>query len=90
MTSMPTGRRLAVPPWLRGLALLLLAHHAVAPAQTPVNHAPVETLQRGEYLAHAGDCVACHTQHDGQPFAGGLPMLTPFGNLYSPNITPDA
>jgi mono/diheme cytochrome c family protein len=48
-----------------------------------------QTIKRGEYLAHAGDCVACHTQHDGQPFAGGLPMVTPFGTLYSPNITPD-
>jgi mono/diheme cytochrome c family protein len=48
-----------------------------------------QTIKRGEYLAHAGDCIACHTQHDGQPFAGGLPMVTPFGTLYSPNITPD-
>lgn len=48
-----------------------------------------ETIKRGEYLAHAGDCIACHTKHDGAPFAGGLPMVTPFGTLYSPNITPD-
>jgi mono/diheme cytochrome c family protein len=48
-----------------------------------------ETIKRGEYLAHAGDCIACHTKHDGQPFTGGLPMVTPFGTLYSPNITPD-
>jgi mono/diheme cytochrome c family protein len=48
-----------------------------------------ETVQRGEYLAKAGDCIACHTKHDGQAFAGGLPMVTPFGTIYSPNITPD-
>ena len=48
-----------------------------------------ETIKRGEYLAHAGDCIACHTKHDGAPFAGGLAMVTPFGTLYSPNITPD-
>ena len=48
-----------------------------------------ETIKRGEYLAYAGDCIACHTKHDGAPFAGGLPMVTPFGTLYSPNITPD-
>jgi mono/diheme cytochrome c family protein len=48
-----------------------------------------ETINRGEYLAHASDCIACHTKHDGAPFAGGLPMVTPFGTLYSPNITPD-
>jgi mono/diheme cytochrome c family protein len=47
------------------------------------------TIKRGEYLAYAGDCVACHTKHDGLPFAGGLPIVTPFGTLYSPNITPD-
>ena len=48
-----------------------------------------DTTRRGEYLAHAGDCIACHTKHDGAPFAGGLAMVTPFGTLYSPNITPD-
>jgi mono/diheme cytochrome c family protein len=46
-------------------------------------------LSRGEYLAHIGDCVACHTKHGGDPFAGGFAMPTPFGTLYSPNITPD-
>ena len=48
-----------------------------------------ETIRRGAYLAHVGDCIACHTKHGGTPFAGGLPMVTPFGTLYSPNITPD-
>lgn len=48
-----------------------------------------ETIQRGKYLAQAGDCIACHTKHDGPPFAGGLPIVTPFGTIYSPNITPD-
>jgi mono/diheme cytochrome c family protein len=43
----------------------------------------------GEYLARAGDCVACHTARGGEPFAGGLEMKTPFGTLYTPNITPD-
>lgn len=46
-------------------------------------------LQRGAYLARAGDCVACHTAAGGQPFAGGLAMQTPFGTIYSTNITPD-
>lgn len=46
-------------------------------------------IQRGEYLARAGDCVACHTKAGGQPFAGGLSMATPIGNIYSTNITPD-
>ena len=48
-----------------------------------------QTIARGEYLARAGDCVACHSQQSGKPFAGGRAMATPFGNFYVPNITPD-
>lgn len=48
-----------------------------------------QQITRGEYLARAGDCVACHTRPGGTEFAGGRPMPTPFGNLYVPNITPD-
>ena len=47
-------------------------------------------IQRGEYLARAGDCVSCHTAPGGAPFAGGLRLDTPFGYMLSPNITPDA
>jgi mono/diheme cytochrome c family protein len=47
-------------------------------------------IARGQYLARAGDCIACHTARDGKMFAGGLPMETPFGTLYTSNITPDA
>lgn len=48
-------------------------------------------IQRGEYLAKLGDCIACHTNVKGKTpaFAGGLPLKTPFGTFYSPNITPD-
>ena len=46
-------------------------------------------IKQGEYLARAGDCVACHTAKNGKPFAGGLPMETPIGTIYSTNITPD-
>jgi len=46
--------------------------------------------ERGEYLAVAGNCISCHTHAGGTPFAGGLPFSTPFGTLYSTNITPDA
>lgn len=45
---------------------------------------------RGAYLARVGDCIACHTAGPGQaPFAGGLPLNSPFGIIYSTNITPD-
>ncbi|MVW59027.1 c-type cytochrome [Massilia sp. NEAU-DD11] len=46
-------------------------------------------IARGEYLARAADCVACHTAPGGKPFAGGLAFKLPFGTLYSSNITAD-
>jgi mono/diheme cytochrome c family protein len=46
-------------------------------------------VRRGEYLARAADCQSCHTAAGGAPFAGGLALVTPFGTIYSPNITPD-
>jgi mono/diheme cytochrome c family protein len=45
--------------------------------------------ERGRYLATAGNCLSCHTARGGKPYAGGRAVLTPFGTLYSPNITPD-
>jgi mono/diheme cytochrome c family protein len=52
-------------------------------------NATTQIITKGEYLARAGDCVACHTTPGGREFAGGRAMPTPFGNLYVPNITPD-
>lgn len=46
-------------------------------------------LQRGQYLARAGNCMACHTVRGGAEYAGGRAIPTPFGELFSPNITPD-
>jgi mono/diheme cytochrome c family protein len=47
-------------------------------------------ISRGAYLARVGDCVACHTAGpQSPPFAGGLPLNSPFGVIYSSNITPD-
>jgi mono/diheme cytochrome c family protein len=48
-----------------------------------------EPLARGEYLARAADCIACHTLAGGQPFSGGVAFKTPFGTIYSSNITAD-
>src|ERR1700730_10714283 len=48
-----------------------------------------DRIERGRYVAVAGDCAACHTAPGGQPFAGGLALQTPFGTLVAPNITPD-
>ncbi len=47
------------------------------------------SIERGRYLATAGNCVACHTKPGGKAYAGGLKFDTPFGVLYSTNITPD-
>jgi mono/diheme cytochrome c family protein len=47
-----------------------------------------ERLTYGEYMTLAGDCMACHTRPDGKPFEGGLAIDTPFGTIYTPNITP--
>jgi len=46
-------------------------------------------IERGRYLALAGNCMACHTSRGGKAFAGGTPVPTPFGTVYGPNITPD-
>ena len=51
--------------------------------------ADAQTVERGRYLAQAGDCVACHTAEKGAAMAGGRALDTPFGKLYSTNITPD-
>lgn len=50
-----------------------------------------DLIQRGEYLAKMGDCISCHTNMKSgtAAYAGGLPLETPFGTFYSPNITPD-
>ena len=46
-------------------------------------------IQRGAYVAVEGDCAACHTDPGGQAFAGGLPIATPIGTVFTSNITPD-
>ncbi|WP_395337456.1 cytochrome c [Novosphingobium sp. BL-8H] len=46
-------------------------------------------VQRGEYLARASDCVACHSTIGAPAYVGGLKMPTPMGAIYATNITPD-
>ena len=48
-----------------------------------------QAMSRGEYIARAGDCMACHTTQTGAPLAGGVKFDTPVGAIYSTNITPD-
>lgn len=70
---------------MASLAGVALAAPLFAFAATPDD----PLVARGEYLAKAGDCIACHSAPKGKPFAGGLPMTTPMGKIYTTNITPD-
>ncbi len=69
---------------------MLLATVLMNPAFSESSNAQTDAqIKNGEYLAHLGDCIACHTAKDGKPMAGGLELQTPFGIIYSTNITPD-
>ncbi len=70
---------------------LIDGYYPTYPPTKPASGAQEELIKRGEYLARVGDCIACHTDVQGKTaaFAGGLPINTPFGTFYSPNITPD-
>jgi len=70
--------------------LLALGVLAAASPTLAEDAAPgAEQVKRGEYLARASDCVACHTKPEEPIFAGSRPLPTPFGTLYSSNVTPD-
>jgi mono/diheme cytochrome c family protein len=72
-----------------GVAVAALAWRPVlAPiAQPPeFDHA---LIAKGAELVAIGDCAVCHAGRDGQAYAGGLPLATPFGQIYGSNITPD-
>ena len=72
-----------------GGRVALVDYHGVNPTGVPANLAGASLVARGEYLARAADCMACHTAPGGKPFTGGLAIRTQFGTLYSSNITPD-
>jgi mono/diheme cytochrome c family protein len=60
-----------------------------SPIGVPAEVRSGDVIARGKYLTQAADCEVCHTREGGQPFTGGRPFATPFGVLYSPNITAD-
>jgi cytochrome c5 len=70
---------------------LVSGFYPTYPETAKASGAQEELIKRGEYLAKMGDCISCHTNVKGgtAPYAGGLPLATPFGTFYSPNITPD-
>lgn len=69
------------------LAIAVLSLPASAVAQGGNTQA---TIDRGLYLTRIGDCAACHTVEDDKPYAGDFELPTPFGNIYTSNLTPDA
>jgi fructose 5-dehydrogenase cytochrome subunit len=68
---------------LRVVALLIAASGCASALA-----AGSDEIARGKYIATASDCEACHTQPGGKPLAGGLPLKSPLGVIYSSNITP--
>jgi mono/diheme cytochrome c family protein len=77
-------------PWLSVLlGGVLVAAMSIAARADDAARDDKGPIAKGEYLARAGDCIACHTNPGGALFAGGFAMPTPFGTLYSSNITPD-
>lgn len=74
-------KRLTLTTVLTALAAVPLAHAAT--------NADPALVERGAYVAKLGDCVACHTGPSNQPYAGGRAVPSPFGDIYSSNITPD-
>lgn len=71
-------------------AALVLAAQGLFGMQAATASDTPSAVERGKYLALAGNCAACHTAPDGEAFAGGLAFETAFGTIYSTNITPDA
>ena len=75
---------------LAGIGIAYQWHGEIAVAQPPPpsSFSP-EVVQKGAQLAAIGNCINCHTKEKGPALAGGAPLPTPFGKIYSTNITPD-
>lgn len=73
-----------------GVAVSLMWETSMAPIDPPAPSSFDSQLTlRGARVVALGDCAVCHTAPGGKPYAGGQPLFTPFGTLYSTNITPD-
>jgi nicotinate dehydrogenase subunit B len=73
-----------------GVAAAVLPWRSIAPIARPDASTWSEaTIARGRQLAALGDCAVCHTVANGELNTGGRPLETPFGTIYSTNITPD-
>ena len=74
---------------MRGILCGLFLCSAFALLDARAAEPSEEMIARGKVLAVAGDCASCHTADPAKPFAGGKRIDTPFGAIYSPNLTPD-
>ena len=72
-----------------GSTVALQDYQASSVTGVPAQLAKADLVTRGEYLTHAADCQACHSAPGSAPFTGGFALTTPFGTIYSTNITPD-
>jgi mono/diheme cytochrome c family protein len=81
-----TGQAAPALPWHPVTASLPIE---LLTQQIPDSTPNAAMLRRGQYLVAAGDCMSCHLREGGEPLAGGLGLNTPFGVIYSPNITSD-
>jgi mono/diheme cytochrome c family protein len=73
---------------MRAILAILLLCTALACGEAAAEPS-AETIARGKALTEAADCASCHTADPSKPFAGGKKIDTPFGGIYSPNLTPD-
>ncbi|MDE2462893.1 MAG: cytochrome c [Alphaproteobacteria bacterium] len=74
---------------LRFCGTISLAHAAFAATTQPRTRFDAALIARGRALALVGNCASCHTAPNGATLAGGFALRTPFGVIYSDNITPD-
>ena len=81
----------AEEPTYKHIEPLLDGFYPEYPPISPPEGISMKLAKRGEYLAKMGDCISCHTNvKEKKPaYAGGFPLKTPFGTIYSLNITPD-
>jgi mono/diheme cytochrome c family protein len=74
-----------------GVLVALVWQRPIEPIVPPLRTSfDASRIERGARLAALGNCAGCHSTPEGRPYAGGVPLATPFGRIYGSNVTPDA